>query len=62
MTVPYENLFLRAKSSMQTIFTEDLSTSDGIFLSKSQMLLLQMVIFSLFNNFDAVSELNRVDV
>ena len=54
--------FLDAKSSTQTFFTEALSTMDGIFLSRLQMLLLHAVIVPLFKNLDTFNELNCVEV
>ena len=38
------------------------STMDGIFLSRSQILLLQTEIFSLFKSLEAFNELNWDDV
>ena len=44
------------------LFTEHLSTMDGIFLSILQMLLLPTDTFSLFKSLDAFKELNCVEV
>lgn len=50
-----------AKSSTQTIFTDDLSTMDDIFLSRSQMLLLLTFMEFDFNRVEALIELNFIE-
>lgn len=54
--------FPKCKIIHTDLFTEALSTMDGIFLSRLQMLLLHAMIFSLFKSLEAFNELNCVEV
>lgn len=54
--------FPKCKIIHTVLFTEALSTMEGIFLSRLQMLLLHTMIFSLFKSFEAFNELNCVEV